>query len=293
MPREEGIEKLRRRHEDVSECGEVKKAGGADTVARASRDGIESRGGCGDGEHLHAGRVESLAKNVRAPARFVGGEFARDRSSVLICALHGHRAAVGFKAVENGIRRAVRLCALQREHGIRDDGSAFHAARSDAPPRSVTVRRMLKLLGMAKADIATHTTRRFQCHKNFGNHQCVVEKQPRRGAVAGIPIEADGHRIFRAEQKGGTAISESIDHRQRTAAMEVVELAKRALDVAVVVELLQPTKELLSAVAEQRRDVMGTQKAVTPEQAQNFRVTRSEFHRQKIFRPAKTWMSGE
>jgi hypothetical protein len=39
--------------------------------------------------------------------------------------------------------------------------------------------------------------------------------------------------------------------------------------------------------------VIGTQKAVTTKQAQNLRVTRSEFHRQKIFRPAKTWMSGE
>ena len=75
--------------------------------------------------------------------------------------------------------------------------------------------------------------------------------------------------------------------------MEIVELARWALDVAVVVEFLQPTKELLSAVAEQRRDVMGTQKAVTPEQAQNFRVTRSEFHRQKIFRPSKARMSRE
>ena len=75
--------------------------------------------------------------------------------------------------------------------------------------------------------------------------------------------------------------------------MEIVELARWALDVAVVVELLQPTKELLSAVTEQRGDVIGTQKAVTTKQAQNLRVTRSEFHRQKIFRPAKTWMSGE
>jgi hypothetical protein len=152
---------------------------------------------------------------------------------------------------------------------------------------------MLKLLGMAEADITTRTTGCFQCHKNFGNHQRVVEKQPRRGSVAGIPVEADGHRIFRAKQESGTAIAESINHRLRASAMEIVELAKRALDVAVVVKLLKPTKELLSAVTEQCGNVVGTQEAVTPKKTQNFRVTRSEFHRQKILRPAKTWMSGE
>ena len=78
MPREEGIEKPRGRHEDVSERGEVEKSGGTDFGICAVLDGIKARGGCGDSEHLHASRVEPLAENVRAPACFVGGEFARD-----------------------------------------------------------------------------------------------------------------------------------------------------------------------------------------------------------------------
>ena len=75
--------------------------------------------------------------------------------------------------------------------------------------------------------------------------------------------------------------------------MEVVELARRAFDITVVVELLQSAEELLSAFAEQRGDVIGAKKTMATEQTQNLRVTRSEFHLRKFFRPAKTWMSEE
>jgi hypothetical protein len=40
--------------------------------------------------------------------------------------------------------------------------------------------------------------------------------------------------------------------------MEVIELAGRSLDVAVMVEFLQTAKKLLAAVAEQRGNVAGT-----------------------------------
>ncbi len=46
--------------------------------------------------------------------------------------------------------------------------------------------------------------------------------------------------------------------------MEVIELTGRSLDVAVMVKFLQTTKKLLLAVAEQRGNVAGTQKTMTP-----------------------------
>ena len=75
--------------------------------------------------------------------------------------------------------------------------------------------------------------------------------------------------------------------------MEIIELARRASDVTVMVEFLETAKKLLATFAEQRGDVMRAQKTVATEQTQNLRVTRSEFHRRKLFRAAKTWMSGE
>jgi hypothetical protein len=113
------------------------------------------------------------------------------------------------------------------------------------------------------------------------------------GAIANAPIEAMRRDVFPAAEKGDTAIAKAIDHAARTAALVVVELAAGTLQVAVMVERLQPPQELLTAAGHDASDLIRAEKAMAKNCAKDFFITRREPHRRQFFGAAKARPPGE
>jgi hypothetical protein len=119
----------------------------------------------------------------------------------------------------------------------------------------------------------------------------MFEKEARGVAIAGVPIEPGNILSIGTREVRRSAIGESIDHALRASALVVVDLRQWSLHESVMIERLQTTKELLTAPANERGELMRTQKAVSLHKSKNLHIARSEFHRREISYPLKARVS--
>lgn len=90
---------------------------------------------------------------------------------------------------------------------------------------------------------------------------------------------------------GGATGGEAVDDAPRAAALEVVELAERALQVAVMVEGLESAEDTLAAAADEFGDLVRAKEAVPVDSTKNLRVTVGGGDGREFPSPAKPGMA--
>jgi hypothetical protein len=98
-----------------------------------------------------------------------------------------------------------------------------------------------------ETDFLMRTALRFKSGHEVADHECVFEEKPPHTLISGRPVHALKSHVEVSAETAGSARGEAIDEAFGAALMVVVELAVWPVDVAMVVEQIKPTKDLLSA----------------------------------------------
>ena len=266
-------------------------------ICRGCGETFETPSARRNGEHAHTRKTKTRAVNVLCPGRFVSEQLARKGAGREFGALHRHRAAVGFQKVERAIDASGSVVGFERKNLVGNHAEISAAGQTHAPMKrlALSARRggNRERIVSEQADIAARAASFFKGEHHFRDEECVLQKDPLDGAIANAPIEAMRRDAFPAAEKGDASIAKATDHIARTAALEVVELTAGTLQVAVMVERLQPPQKLLTAAGHDACDLIRAKKAMAKNSAKDFFIARHEPHRRQFFGAAKARSPGE
>src|SRR5882724_2053070 len=89
-------------------------------------------------------------------------------------------------------------------------------------------------------------------------------------------VKWNGRFLF---QQCRSFIADAIDHTMRAAALKVIDLRTRALQIPVVIEQLQSAQDLLRAAADEGHDMRGAQKPVPVNEPDNLSIAGRQLYR--------------
>ncbi len=216
--------------------------------------------------------------NLLGPGRFVGKEFAGERSLGERPARDRHGASVGFKEKMHPQGLGVLVPVFQGEDPVGDDAELDTVPRLYTPLERLPLSAKRKLVFVEESDAVMFSAGEFEGHHHIGNQKRVFKEHPAYGTVFLIPRNRARNNAEFLVQKCPGLVAQTIYDMFTAALVVIVELGAWPFQIPMAVEELQPPGYLLRAAAKQGNDLMRTEKTMPVDEPDDVPVALRESH---------------
>jgi hypothetical protein len=125
--------------------------------------------------------------NLLGPCRFVGKEFASERSLGERPARDRHGAPVGLKEEMHALELGDLIPVFQGEDPVGDDAELGTVMRLYTPLERLTFRSRRKLVFVDQSDAFLFSAGEFKGHHHVGNQKGVLKEYAAHGLILPVP----------------------------------------------------------------------------------------------------------